>query len=212
VFARSAKFSLFDPAKEMVYIEMSKEEKSKGKASVDLLGSQIGKSGASWVTQALLICLGSITRPMPIISATFLGVIAGWLAAVKHLGVQLKEAEDQQAAAKLLKQQQEQQEAERLQQQQEEEQTALQEAVAAADSAVDDVHEPRRWPGSVTDALEDIDEVAHVSSNGAGNSNGNGAASWPTQQDALNLSESQKLRERIVKEAVEVDSLPWLKH
>ena len=29
VFARSAKFSLFDPAKEMVYIEMSKEEKSK---------------------------------------------------------------------------------------------------------------------------------------------------------------------------------------
>lgn len=59
VFARSSKFSLFDPAKEMVFIEMSKEEKSKGKAAVDLVGSQIGKSGASWITQ---VSIGSPLR------------------------------------------------------------------------------------------------------------------------------------------------------
>lgn len=40
MFARSSKFSLFDPAKEMVYIEMPAEEKRKGKAAVDLVGSQ----------------------------------------------------------------------------------------------------------------------------------------------------------------------------
>ena len=39
--ARSSKFSLFDPAKEMAYIQMSRKEKSKGKAAVDLIGSQV---------------------------------------------------------------------------------------------------------------------------------------------------------------------------
>ena len=45
VCARSSKFSLFDPAKEMAYIQMSRAEKSKGKAAVDLIGSQVGGRG-----------------------------------------------------------------------------------------------------------------------------------------------------------------------
>lgn len=43
VFSRSAKYSLFDPAKEMVYIEMDADEKKQGKAAVDLVGSQVGR-------------------------------------------------------------------------------------------------------------------------------------------------------------------------
>lgn len=41
VCARSSKFSLFDPAKEMAYIQMSRAEKRQGKAAVDLIGSQV---------------------------------------------------------------------------------------------------------------------------------------------------------------------------
>lgn len=99
VAARAAKFSLFDSSKEMVWIEMSKEEKSKGKAAVDLLGSQIGKSGGAWITQVLMILLGSISTALPVISATFVFVCTTWLKSVLSLGKLLKDYDDQQKAS-----------------------------------------------------------------------------------------------------------------
>ncbi len=44
-----------------------------------MLAAQVGKSGASWIAQALLLALGSIAAALPIIAAIFGAVIAAWL-------------------------------------------------------------------------------------------------------------------------------------
>ena len=46
---------------------------------------QIGKSGASWVTQALLLCFGSISAAMPVLAGTFACVVTAFFFAVNGL-------------------------------------------------------------------------------------------------------------------------------
>ncbi|KAK9809771.1 hypothetical protein WJX73_004591 [Symbiochloris irregularis] len=55
VFGRGAKFSMFKPAEEMVYIGLDAESRTKGKAAIDVVGAQSGKSIGAIVQQMLLL-------------------------------------------------------------------------------------------------------------------------------------------------------------
>ena len=52
--------------------------------------AQVGKSGGAWITQALLLGLGSLAAALPIISVAFVAVVSGWIFAVSILGRQMK--------------------------------------------------------------------------------------------------------------------------
>lgn len=86
IVARGAKFSLFKPAEEMVYLTLDEESRTKGKAAVDVVGAQIGKSGGSIVQQALLMLSGgSLLSITPIMVGSYFYMLKIWIEAVSEL-------------------------------------------------------------------------------------------------------------------------------
>jgi AAA family ATP:ADP antiporter len=86
VFSRSAKFSLFKPAEEMVYISLDQDGRTKGKAAIDVVGAQLGKASGSFLQQALLLISGgAIAGSIAPMSAVFMLFNLGWLESVNRL-------------------------------------------------------------------------------------------------------------------------------
>ncbi len=85
-FSKAAKYSVFDATKEMAYIPLDPDEKIKGKAAIDGIGSRMAKSAGSVVHQGLLVCLGSLSLSTPYVAIIVTGVIAAWIYSVRALG------------------------------------------------------------------------------------------------------------------------------
>jgi len=92
IASKAAKYCLFDPTKEMAYIPLDQELKTKGKAAVDVIGGRLGKSGGAFVQTILLMAFATtdVIAIAPIASIVFVGMCIFWLVSVKALSKKLK--------------------------------------------------------------------------------------------------------------------------
>ena len=85
VFSKSAKYTLFDTTKEMVFVPLNDEQKYKGKAAIELIVSRLGKSGSSFILQFLIFSFGSLSCALPWIAIIFFIAIGFWIYSIYQL-------------------------------------------------------------------------------------------------------------------------------
>lgn len=101
ISSKAIKYILFDSTKEMAYIPLNDELKTKGKAAVDVIGGRAGKAGGAFTQSTLLILFATkdVVAIAPQAFVVFSIVCGLWFVAVRVLSRKVDEAVKRQGEA-----------------------------------------------------------------------------------------------------------------
>ena len=96
ILSKSTKYTLFDSTKEMSYVPLDEELKTRGKAAADVIGTKLGKSASAFLQSIIFVIVPTATYHSisPFLMYVFIVICLIWIWAVIELNKEYKIACD----------------------------------------------------------------------------------------------------------------------
>lgn len=90
ILAKATKYSLFDATRNMAYIPLDQDLKTKGQAAVEVVGGRFGKSGGGIIQSTFFMLLPTFTftEATPYFAGIFFLIVILWIYAVRGLSAE----------------------------------------------------------------------------------------------------------------------------